>query len=85
MTRETRRQSCTCPIKYYEKQKQRIIMPIIVKSLINGVVSWLLVALIVTLKKDVSFVQVLTEPYTIFLAVAAAFGSYAGYNRKMKK
>ena len=56
-----------------------------VKALINGVLSWLLVALVLNLVKDVNFVQALTAPYTVALAVSALVGSYIGFERKARK
>ena len=56
-----------------------------VKALINGVLSWLLVALVLNLVKDVSFVQALTMPYTVALAASALAVSYIGFERKARK
>ena len=57
----------------------------IVKALINGVLSWLLVALVLYLVKGVNFVQALTAPYTVALAITALVGSYIGFERKARK
>ena len=58
---------------------------IIIKPLINGVVSYFLVALVLTLIKGQPFGQALTAPYTIFLGVAALVGSVIGFWRKENK
>lgn len=58
---------------------------IIIKSLINGVVSYFLVALVLTLIKGQPFGQALTAPYTIFPGVAALVGSVIGFWRKENK
>ena len=59
---------------------------IIIKSLINMVLAWLLVALVICLKQDISYVDALTAPYTIYLAIAAGVGSFIGFmiRRKMQ-
>ena len=53
-----------------------------VKSLRNGVISWLVIALVLSLVKDLSLVQAFAAPYTIALALSAALGSYIGFERK---
>ena len=58
---------------------------IIIKFLIDGVVSYLLVALVLTLVKGQPYAQALTAPYTIFLGVAALVGSVIGFWRKENK
>ena len=58
---------------------------ILIKSILNGVISWIAVALILRLVKHVAFTVGLTAPYTIFLALAAIVGSYVGYIRQEKK
>ncbi len=55
-----------------------------VRALINGVLSWVLVALVLNLVKGVSFVQALTAPYTVALAVSALVASYIGFERKAR-
>ena len=64
------------------RHEEEIIMNIIIKSLLNGIVSCLLLALILTLTKGVNFMQALVEPSTLFLAPCAAVGSYFGYRFK---
>jgi len=58
---------------------------IIIKALLNGIVSWLVLTLLFVLIKDQSFVQALTAPYTIAAALSAAVGSYIGFMTKVKK
>ena len=57
---------------------------ILIKSLLNGVISLLVLAVLLSLIKDMSFVQALTVPYTIAVAIAAMVGSYIGFARKAK-
>lgn len=57
---------------------------ILIKSLLNGVISLLVLAVLLSLIKDMSFVQALTELYTIAVAIAAMVGSYIGFARKAK-
>ena len=45
---------------------------ILIKSLLNGVISLLVLAVLLSLIKNMSFVQALTEFYTIAVAIAAA-------------
>ena len=52
---------------------------IIIKSLINGIASCFAVALVQSLIRGIPFVQALTAPYTILLAISAAVGSFIGY------
>jgi hypothetical protein len=56
----------------------------IVKALVNGVLSWLLVALVLSLVKDMSLVQAITAPYTVVLAVTAVVSSWIGFERKAR-
>ena len=57
---------------------------ILIKSLLNGVISLLVLAVLLILIKDMSFVQALTKFYTIAVAIAAMVGSYIGFARKAK-
>ena len=57
----------------------------ITKALVNAILTWLLVALVVCLKRDLPFIDVLTTPYTIVVAIVAGVASYVGmYWRKNK-
>ena len=55
---------------------------IIIKALLNGIVTWLVVALVRGLIKDMGFVQTFTAPYTITAAITACLGSYIGFMGK---
>ena len=55
------------------------------RALIESVIGGLLLALLLTLTKEISFVQALTEPVTIVAAVSAFSGSYIGFLRKARK
>lgn len=56
----------------------------LIKSLLNGVISLLALAVLLSLVKDVNFVQALIAPYTVVTAIAAMVGSYIGFTRKVK-
>lgn len=67
------------------RREQPWIKIIVIKSLLNGVISWLVVALLLCLVNDRSFVQAFTALYAVTGALAAFVGSYIGYARKAKK
>ena len=56
----------------------------LIKSLLNGVISLLVLAVLLSLIKGMSFVQALTVPYTIAAAIVAMVCSYIGFARKAK-
>ncbi len=58
---------------------------ILFKSLLQGVAGMLIAALLLSIVKDDSILEVLVEPYTIFIGVSAVIGSYIGYLKKAKK
>ena len=49
---------------------------IIIKSLLNGVVAWLALALILSWMNGLRFVEALVTPYIITAAITAGLGSY---------
>ncbi len=55
---------------------------IIIKSMINTVVTWLLFAMILSVINHVALGQSLVEIHTILLAIFAGLGSYVGFLRK---
>ena len=57
----------------------------ILRALIESVIGGLLLALLLTLVKDITFVQALTAPATIIAIVSAFMGSYVGFQRKARK
>ena len=57
----------------------------ILKALIESVIGGLLLALLLVLMKDITFVQALTAPATIIAIVSAFMGSYVGFQRKARK
>ena len=57
----------------------------IIKALVESVIGGLLLALLLTLVKDITFVQALTAPATIIAIVSAFMGSYVGFQRKARK
>ena len=58
---------------------------IIIKSLLNGIISFFLVALVLDLAKGIPFGKAIVDPYSIFLGVSAIVGSYIGFSRKAAK
>ena len=58
---------------------------IILQSVINAILSWLLVALIISLKNQIGFGDALIRPYTIIIAVAAGVASFFGFMMRKKK
>ena len=58
---------------------------IIIRSLFNGVASFLAVALVLTLTKGMPFAQAIAAPYTIVLGVSALVGSAIGFAIKAAK
>ena len=58
---------------------------ILVKSLGQGIVGWILLALLLSFTKDMTFVQAFAAPSTITMSVATVVGSYVGYVRRAKK
>ena len=52
---------------------------IIIKSLINGIVTWLVVALVLSRMNGLAFAEALVIPYTITAAITACLGSYIGF------
>ena len=55
---------------------------IILKSLINGILTWLVLGLFLSLTKDTTFVETLITPYILFVASACIGGSFIGFKRK---
>ena len=57
----------------------------IIKSLLNGILTFVVVALVQYLVKGVTITQAIAAPYTIFLTIAAIVGSFIGFNIKAAK
>ena len=57
----------------------------IIKALVESVIGGLLLALLLTLVKEITFVQALTSPATIIAVVSAFMGSCIGFQRKVRK
>ena len=55
---------------------------IILKSLINGILTWLVLGLFLSLTKDTTFVEALITPYILFAASVCIGGSFIGFKRK---
>ena len=58
---------------------------IIIKSLLNGIFGYFMVAMVLNLAKGIPFGQALVEPYNIFIGISAIIGSYIGFTRKAMK
>ena len=58
---------------------------IIIKSAVESLIGWVLLAVVMTLTKDITFVHALTTPYCILMAVAGFVGCCIGFQRKAKK
>ena len=57
---------------------------ILVKALINGIISLLVLAVLLSLINGMGFMAALMAPYTILAAVSAVVGSYIGFARKAR-
>lgn len=60
-------------------------MSVIVKSVINGIITFLVVGLALSLIKGIAFVQVITMPYFLFIVSSVIVGSYIGFTKKQEK
>lgn len=58
---------------------------VILKAMVESLIGWVVVAMIVYLTRNVTFVQALTAPNTIVIAVSAFVGSCIGYQRRARK
>lgn len=57
---------------------------ILVKALINGIISLLVLAVLLSLVNGTGFTAALFAPHTIIVALSAAVGSYIGFARKAR-
>ena len=53
----------------------------VIKSLLNGILTFILVALVLSLK-GMAIAQAIIAPYTIFLTISAILGSFIGFTLK---
>ena len=58
---------------------------IIIKSLVESLIGWVLLAVVVMLTRNITFVQALTSMHCILMAVAGFVGCCIGFQRKAKK
>ena len=58
---------------------------IIIKSLIQSVIGWVLLGLILSLTRNTTFLEALTAPHSILIAVSGFFGCCIGYQRKANR
>ena len=57
----------------------------LLKALANGIIAWFVLALLLCVVNDESFLEMFLEPYTIYAAFAAFVGCCIGYSAKKKK
>ena len=57
----------------------------IIRSLVNGILAFVLVTLVQHLVKGVAITQAIIAPYTIFLTISAIVGSFVGFSIKAMK
>ena len=58
---------------------------IIIRTIIEGAIGWVLLAALLCVMKDISFVQALFAPHTLMMASAGFRGGYSGLRRKAQK
>lgn len=58
---------------------------ILFKSLVNGVITLLVISLVVSLVRGLAFIQVITMPMYLATASCCAVASYFGYKLKEQK
>ena len=58
---------------------------ITVKSVVESLIGWVLLAVVMTLTRDITFVHALVSPYCILMTVAGFVGCCIGFQRKAKK
>ena len=58
---------------------------IVFKTIMNGITSWLVIALIVSMVKDMTYAQAFAEPMTIVMALSSTVGGYIGFQRRARK
>ena len=58
---------------------------IIIRTVIEGLIGWVLLALVVTFAKDMTFAQAFIAPHTLVMASAGFIGGYIGLRRKAQK
>ena len=54
----------------------------IIKSLFNGIASFIVIAMVQNLIKGIPFEQAIASPYTILIAISAVVGSLIGFTAK---
>ena len=66
---------------------KQVLRSIIIRSLLNGVLGWLIFALVVRVKREgITFPEALAIREAILLGIAACLGSFFGYWRlELKK
>ena len=57
----------------------------LIKVLINGIVTLLVLGMLLSIAKGVSITEAIMTPYVIFIASTAMASSYIGFKRKARK
>ena len=58
---------------------------IIIKSVVESLIGWVLLAVVVMLTRNITFVQAFTSMHCILMTVAGFVGCCIGFQRKTKK
>ena len=58
---------------------------IIIRSVVESLIGWVLLAVVVMLTRNITFVQAFTSMHCILMAVAGFVGCCIGFQRKAKK
>ena len=57
----------------------------IIRTVIEGLIGWMLLALVVTFTKDITFVQAVIAPHTLVMATAGFLGAYMGLRKRAEE
>ena len=74
----------TLPL-FFRRREGTMNKNYLIKALINGIITLVILSVLISLIKQRPFMDVLTEPYTIVIAVCAVIGSYIGFMIKKDK
>ncbi len=58
---------------------------IIIRTAIEGTIGWVLLALVMTMAQDITFMQAFFAPHTLVMASAGFIGGYIGLQRRAQK
>jgi len=57
----------------------------IIRTVIEGLIGWVLLALVVMYAKDITFMQAFIAPHTLVMASAGFLGGYIGMRKRAEK